>query len=201
MARIWLGLIYRCSVPLARRGIAPTAITLSGVLAAAALLAPAAAGGAWPLLAALLLLGNGVLDSVDGCVALLTGRATRWGFVLDSVADRVSDSLLFVALWLVGAPAAVCIAAGSIAVLQEYVRARAGTAGFSDIGVVTVAERPTRIIVGCLGLAAAGVAASRAATVSTVAAAALLCLGVLGCCQLLIAIRRALGKSELTPDR
>ena len=143
-ARVWLGIVYRCTLPLARLRVAPGAVTLLGALVAAALLAPAAGGGAWPLLAAFLLLANGLLDGVDGCLALLTGRATRWGYVLDSAADRISDGLLVVALWLAGAPAAVCLAAGGIAALQEYVRARAGDAGFSDIGVVTVAERPTR---------------------------------------------------------
>lgn len=191
-ARGWLRVVYRCSIPLARRSIAPGVVTLLGVLLAVALLAPSAGGGAWPLLAALLLLGNGLLDSVDGCLALLTGRATRWGYVMDSAADRISDALLVVALWLVGAPAGLCIAAGSVAAFQEYLRARAGNAGFAEVGVVTVAERPTRIIVGIAGLAASGVLPGHAAALSTVGAIALLCLGAIGCGQLLIAIRRAL---------
>lgn len=189
-ARLWLHVVYRCSVPLARLRVAPGVITFFGVLLAAVLLAPAAGGGAWPLLAALLLLGNGLLDSVDGCVAVLTGRASGWGYVLDSAADRVSDTLLVLALWLVGAPAGLCIAAGAVAAFQEYVRARAGNAGLSEIGVVTVAERPTRILLGVFGLAAAGVVPSHAAAISSAAVAALLCLGVCGCGQLLLFLRR-----------
>jgi CDP-diacylglycerol--glycerol-3-phosphate 3-phosphatidyltransferase len=101
-----------------------------------------------------------------------------------------------VAVWLVGAPAGLCIAAASVAALQEYVRARAGNAGFSEIGVVTVAERPTRIIVGFFGLAAAGVLPGHASAVGTFAAIALLSVGAVGCGQLLIAIRRVLAKLE-----
>jgi CDP-diacylglycerol--glycerol-3-phosphate 3-phosphatidyltransferase len=155
------------------------------------MLAPAAAGGRWLLLAAGLLAGNALLDSMDGGVALLTGRASRWGYLLDSAADRISDAILGVALWLVGAPAGLCIAAGSVAWLQEYVRARAGNAGFSEIGVATVAERPARIIVGVLGLTAGGIAHSHVDSISTAAAAALTFLGVVGCGQLLTVIRRA----------
>ena len=140
--------MYRCTLPLARLRVAPGAVTLLGALVAAALLAPAAGGGAWPLLAALLLLANGLLDGVDGCLALLTGRATRWGYVLDSAADRISDGLLVVALWLAGAPAAVCLAAGGVAALQEYVRARAGNA---DGVTPTESEVPTGMPAGAFG--------------------------------------------------
>lgn len=191
-ARTWLQVVHRCSLPLARRGVAPGVVTLAGVLVAALTLAPAGVGGRWCLLAAVLLAGNGLLDSMDGCVALLTGRASRWGYVLDSAADRVSDALVVVALWLAGADAGLCIAAGSIAAFQEYVRARAGNAGFSGIGIVTVAERPTRIIVGALGLAVAGIAPSHAWPITTAAAAALACLGAAGCGQLVIVVRRVL---------
>ena len=45
----------------------------------------------------------GLLDNVDGAVAVLTGRATAWGAVLDAVADRVGDLALVGALLLAGA--------------------------------------------------------------------------------------------------
>ena len=191
-ARIWLTVVYRCTVPLARRRVAPGVVTLAAVLVAAILLGPAALGGRWLLLAGVLVAGNGLLDGMDGCLALLTGRATRWGYVLDSAADRVSDALLVVALWLAGGLAGLCLGAGAVAALQEYVRARAGNAGFHDIGVATVAERPTRIIVGAVGLAVAGILPSHASSISTAAAAALVALGLVGCGQLVMVIRRAL---------
>ncbi len=75
---------------------------------------------------------SGLLDSLDGAVAVLTDRATRWGAVLDSVVDRVSDALYLVALWLVGAPAWACVVGRRAAArLQEYARARATAVGMS----------------------------------------------------------------------
>jgi CDP-diacylglycerol--glycerol-3-phosphate 3-phosphatidyltransferase len=173
-------------------------VTLAGTAVAAVALAPAAVGGRWLLLAAVLLAGNGLLDSMDGCVALLTGRASRWGYVADSAADRISDALLVLALWLAGAAAGLCIAAGSVAALQEYVRARAGNTGFSEIGVATVAERPTRIILAVLGLAVAAVAPSHAVSITSAATLALLGIGIVGFGQLVIVLWRSL-RSQAGP--
>ena len=50
--------------------------------------------------------------------------------------------------------------------LLEYLRARAGNAGFDEVGVVTVAERPTRVIVLAPTLAVCGVLPACADVVS-----------------------------------
>ena len=191
-ARWWLGLAYRVGVPLARRGVAPGTVTAAGVLAAAAVPAPAAAGGRWLLAAAALAVLSGLLDSLDGCVAVLSGRVTAVGYVADSVADRFGDGLLVLALWLGGAPGGLCVAAGAAGALLEYARARTANAGYGEIGVVTIGERPTRVIVTALALLAAGVVAGHQPAVAGIGAGVLLAIGVVACVQWGVVARRAL---------
>ena len=57
-------------------------------------------------------------------------------------------------------------AVGALMML-EYLRARAGNAGQGEVGVVTVGERPTRVIAATLGLAAIGARPSSAAFIAT----------------------------------
>ena len=139
----------------------------------------------------------GLLDDVDGAVAVVTGRASALGLVLDSVADRVGDLLFLGVLLAAGAPLLVCAAGGAVMLLQEYLRARAAAAGMPDIGVVTVWERPTRVIVTAAFLASAAVLGS---PWPTLAAWAWVALGVVGLGQLALVVRRRLGQG-VSPTR
>ena len=121
----WLSVVYGVARPFARAGIPPDVVTLLGVVVSGLVVWLCWLGGRWVILAAVVVGLSGLLDSIDGAVAVLTDRVTRWGAVLDSVVDRVSDVLYLVALWLVGAPAWVCVVAGVLLFTQEYARARA----------------------------------------------------------------------------
>jgi CDP-diacylglycerol--glycerol-3-phosphate 3-phosphatidyltransferase len=195
--RTWLAMVHVLARPLVRRRVPPDVVTLLGVAATALALPPAAAGSAWPLLAVIVVVASGLLDNLDGCVAVLTGRSSRWGYVVDSLADRVCDGFYLVALWLAGAPAGLCAGAGAGIVLLEYGRARSAGAGFDEIGVVTLGERPTRIVVTCFGLAGAGIVPSAAAWSAGAGAAATLGVSLIGAAQFLRVARRAL----LQPSR
>lgn len=106
------------------------------------------AGGAVALVAA-------VFDMLDGRVARLRGRETKFGAYLDSTMDRYSDMLLYLGLLLLyarldGTPQMVLVwvaAFGSF--MTSYARARAEslvpgcTVGFL--------ERPERIVLLVLG--------------------------------------------------
>jgi phosphatidylglycerophosphate synthase len=192
LVRRWLALTYVVARPLVRVGAAPDPVTFLAVVVSASAAAVAPAGDRWFLLAALLVVVSGLLDSVDGAVAVLADRATRWGHVLDSVADRVSDTAYLVALWAAGAPGPLCVAGGVLMFLQEYTRARAGSAGMTEVGVVTVWERPTRVIVTAAFLLSAGV--FRDEVWSGLGAAAWVALGAVGLVQLTIVVRRRLGQ-------
>lgn len=194
----WLRLMYSLARPLARWGVHPHALTGGGVLACALVPAVAAGRSGWPLLAAVIVVLSGVADGLDGAVATLTGRASAFGAVLDGVADRAGEVFYLLALWLLGAPAWLCVAGGVAASLLEYTRARAGAAGLAEIGVVTVFERATRIAVTAAALAVAGLAfllvPSVAGAVASAGPAAWLVLGAAALAQFLIAARRLFGQ-------
>lgn len=194
--RGWLACAYRAGLPFARWGVAPDLVTLWGAWVALAVAAVAAVGGRWLLLAAGLVVVGALADALDGVVAVLTGRVTRWGYVLDSVVDRVSDVLYVVALWLAGGIAGIAVAAGVAFGMLEYLRARAGNAGMGEIGVVTVGERATRVICCAAGLLAAGAAPARAGVLATAALAVLAVLSTVGVAQLAVVARRRLSAGE-----
>ena len=143
--------------------IKPDALTIVGLAlngVACALFAAAAdgGGGARP---GLLRLGGGVVllaslfDMLDGRVARLRGRETKFGAFLDSTMDRYSDMLLYMGLLLLYArldrtPHMVLVwvaAFGSF--MTSYARARAESLiPACNVGLL---ERPERIVLIVLG--------------------------------------------------
>jgi CDP-diacylglycerol--glycerol-3-phosphate 3-phosphatidyltransferase len=188
----WLTVIYALARPFARIGVPPDVVTLLGLAVSGLVVWLCALGDRWVLVAAFVVGASGVLDSLDGAVAVLTDRVTRWGAVLDSVVDRVSDVLYMVALWLVGAPAWACVAAGVVVLTQEYARARATAIGMDDVGVVTVGERPTRVIVVAMFLLGAGIYLASASWWASLGAYASLGIGLVATTQLLVVVHRRL---------
>jgi CDP-diacylglycerol--glycerol-3-phosphate 3-phosphatidyltransferase len=187
--RGWLGLVHALTRPLVHVRTPPDLITLLAGLAALGAAWAAGAGGRWLVAAALLVGLSGLLDSMDGAVAVICRRATRWGALLDSVVDRVADACLLVALWSAGAGAWPCLGAWLLLVLLEYSRVRAGALGVPGVVVVTVGERPTRMIVVAMFLLAAGLLPGTAVRWAQVGSYVLVAAGVVAVVQLLIALR------------
>jgi phosphatidylglycerophosphate synthase len=191
VVRGWVRTAYGIGSWLTARRVGPTVVTLAGVILCLAVPGAALGGRPGVLAGALLVLLAGLADTLDGAVAVLSGRASRGGYVLDSVADRIGEAAWLTAFWLAGAPAWLAVAAGGVSWLHEYARARATAAGMTEIGAVTIAERPTRVSIAISGLLLAGVF-GHVPLVLTVAAAAWLTMAVVGLGQLAVAIRRAL---------
>ena len=140
-----------------RVGLTPNLVTLIGLLIAVGG-AGLVAVGLWWAGGAVVLFG-GVFDMFDGALARMTGRASKFGALLDSVVDRVSEAVaLFgvLAFYLisdndVGAALAYAAIIGSLMV--SYMRARSEGLGIEcKVGVMT---RPERVAAIGFGLIAA----------------------------------------------
>jgi phosphatidylglycerophosphate synthase len=183
----WLNGVYFVARPLARFGVSPSVLTWAGAVVAGLVPCLTAVGPRWPVVAGLVVALSAVLDNLDGAVAVMTARTSGWGFLLDSLVDRVSDAAYLVAFWLLGCAGWVCVVAGIALGLLEYARARAGNAGLTSIAVVTVGERPTRVIIASSFLITAGIFCGHAAVVSVVGVMATAGVSLIGLGQLLVA--------------
>jgi CDP-diacylglycerol--glycerol-3-phosphate 3-phosphatidyltransferase len=192
LVRGWLTLAHTLARPLA--GLPPLVATVLGLLVACLAVWPAGVGGVWLIVAAVLVGLSALLDSLDGALAIGTGRASRRGFVLDSVVDRLSEAAFAAALWVAGAPGWLAVAFGAFCWLPDYLRARAGQAGVTETGALSVWERPTRVAMTGMTLGGAGVVSAFgwAAAVVTAGAAVGVLLGVVGVAQLGVSLRRML---------
>ena len=155
--------IGKAITPLARSltrvGITPDLITITGTLGATAAALICYPRGDF-FVGTLFIWGFVMLDMVDGAVARVSGRTSRFGAVLDSSCDRVADAAVFSALawWFARqdqpallAATLLCLVLGS---LTSYIKARAEGAGFScNVGV---AERTERLIIVLVGTGLTG---------------------------------------------
>ena len=135
----WLTISYLLVKPLAKLKITPNILSIFGLLFGVLLYLNALTD--W---AVILLTLSLICDGIDGSLAIITGKASKWGAMLDSVVDRVTEFFWALTFIAIGANKYVVIAALLIASVQEYLRARAGGLGLSEVGVVTIAERPVR---------------------------------------------------------
>lgn len=130
-------------LPLARRSpFSPTSVTFAGIvlcLIAASMLAMAGARPSLFLVAPLVALGGGLCDALDGIIARVQNRCTKWGDFVDHLGDRISDGAMF-AGWLVGSNVRPLIALPSLLgiLLVGYagtqIEATFRTRSYEDVG-------------------------------------------------------------------
>ena len=151
--QFWTRLLSPVANVLLRLGVSPDAVTLVGtvgVCAGALIFFPRGQ------------LGTGVLvvtafvfsDLIDGYMARVSGRSSKWGAFLDSTLDRFGDAAIFGGLvlffaredeTLLTALALYCLVMGSV---TSYVRARAESLGMeARVGVAERADRLVAILV------------------------------------------------------
>ncbi|MFU8796284.1 MAG: CDP-alcohol phosphatidyltransferase family protein [Dehalococcoidia bacterium] len=111
------------------------------------------------LIGGILVLISGLCDILDGAVARLTGRSTKFGAILDSTVDRIAEAAVLcgLLLWYIqdgpqenrlAIVLVFIVLVGSF--LVSYVKARAEGVGWQcQVGLFTRAER---VIVLALGL-------------------------------------------------
>ena len=152
-------LAYRITDPivgiLSKKGIQPNALTLIN-LALNIIAAYVIATGHF-FLGGVLVLVAGLFDLLDGALARFTKQTTKFGAILDSVVDRISEAAILCGLliWYISQQEAslkivlvFIVLIGSF--LVSYIRARAEGLGWQcQVGLFTRAER---IIVLAIGL-------------------------------------------------
>ena len=139
---------------LARTPVTPNTITWLGFLITAGAAALIATEHLFA--AGFIVLVAGVFDMLDGALARLTNRVTRFGGILDSTLDRVSEAILLLALLAVFAreqKVAESLLTGIVlfsSLMVSYLRSRIEAMGIDcKIGLFT---RPERVIILALGL-------------------------------------------------
>lgn len=144
---------------LIRVGVGADAITVFGTVGATASALIFFPMGRW-FTGAFLVWMFVMLDLLDGAVARLSGRSTKFGALLDSTCDRVADAAVFAGLgWYFArhdqpallAASLLCLVLGS---LTSYIRARAEGLGMT--ASVGFAERSERLIIVLVGTGVSG---------------------------------------------
>ena len=139
IVKLWLKISFAIVKPLAKLKVTPNSLSISGLIFGVFLYLNAEAK--W---AALLLVASLICDGIDGSLAIITGKASKWGAALDSILDRITEVFWALAFISIGADERLVITALILASAQEYLRARAGGLGLTEVGVVSVSERPVR---------------------------------------------------------
>lgn len=135
---------------LRRRRISPNTITTIGALVVTVSAVAYSLG--WVRLGGILLIGSGIVDTLDGQVARYGHQESKFGAFYDSTLDRVGDGATFIgiAVFLLWAPnvpwriesVTLCMIAVWSSLLVSYARARAEGLGLEcKVGLVQRAER------------------------------------------------------------
>ena len=150
---------YRIADPvvriLSKTGVTPNALTLINLALNITAAYIIAIGHFLP--GGILVLVSGLFDLLDGALARFTNKTTKFGAILDSTVDRVSEAAVLFGLliWYSGHDGGLELALifavliGSF--LVSYVRARAEGLGWQcQVGLFTRAERVIVLAIGLL---------------------------------------------------
>ena len=159
----WLIISYALSAPLVRLKVSPNSLSVLGVVASIFTYTEAKHYYALAILALSL-----VSDGIDGTVAILSGKASKRGAMVDALCDRIGETFWALALYKLGAPAWIVGAAWVCAFTQEYARARIAGLGDYRIDVVTIAERPVRASFLAIALVAYDLKIAAVTTIATI---------------------------------
>ena len=135
----WLNISYLITKLLAKIRISPNGLTIFGLVFGVLLYL-----NSQSIWAPILLVLSLICDGLDGSLAIITEKSSKWGAILDSVIDRLTEVFWVLALYSLGIDLNLLIAVLILSTVQEYLRARAGGVGVVEVGVVTYAERPVR---------------------------------------------------------
>jgi CDP-diacylglycerol--glycerol-3-phosphate 3-phosphatidyltransferase len=186
----WLRISFILSTPLTRFN--PNLITACGPLLMLAAIYFAGSANRNYFLAGIIVFSVGLVDSFDGIVAVRTSKTSSWGAFLDGIVDRLVDVGIGIILIALGAPIKFAVPAFAIALIHEYMRAKASGVGFREVGMITPAEKPTRVAIGVMFLFACGLIPEQTSRLATIASQVWLILGAFSFAVLMHAFRKNL---------
>ena len=143
---------------LAKTPITPNALTWFGLLVAIGAAVLISTGHIFA--AGFVVLVGGFFDMLDGALARLTNSTSRFGAILDSTLDRLSEAVILLAILVAYTRGLVEPAVAGVVVvglawlgslLVSYIRARAEALGIEcEVGIFTRAERVVILVLGLL---------------------------------------------------
>ena len=158
----WKAATARAMDPLARAllraRVTPNAVTVAGTVGV--LFGAWLAVQGWLVVATFWITLCALTDVLDGAMARIAGKPSRFGALLDSTTDRIADGAVFAAVAYLMAverdlpsltAALICLVAGQVV---SYIKARAEGLGMTcDVGLI---ERFERLVIIGLGALATG---------------------------------------------
>jgi CDP-diacylglycerol--glycerol-3-phosphate 3-phosphatidyltransferase len=153
-------LAYRVINPfvgiLSKSGITPNSLTIANL--ALNIVAACVIATGHLFMGGVLILVSGLFDLLDGALARFTKRTTKFGAVLDSTVDRISEAatLCGLLIWYVpqeGSSLEIVLILVALigSFMVSYIRARAEGVGWQcEVGLFTRAERVIVLAVGLL---------------------------------------------------
>jgi CDP-diacylglycerol--glycerol-3-phosphate 3-phosphatidyltransferase len=147
----YLSFVDKVARAMSKTGLSPTFYTITGFVLA--IFAGVALWLGHLIIGGILLFAGGIFDSMDGAIARLNGRATKFGALLDSTLDRYSEFAIYLGFYgylghsyakFVEFYQIMAIFALVGSVMVSYVRARSEGLGIAcSVGFW---QRPERII-------------------------------------------------------
>lgn len=152
------GILNMLARGLGALGVTPNTLTLIGLVLMCGIGVVIALGNF--ALAGVLIIGAGIFDALDGSLARLTNRVTRFGAFLDSTTDRFAEGALFLGMLYAFVQRGTIFVVYLIflallgSLMVSYARARAEGIGVQcKEGMLTRFERIALIVLGLLATA------------------------------------------------
>ena len=149
----FIKLVFPLTAFFSKWGLRPNYFTIAGVVITSLGAAAFMMGYLRP--AGIFILFGGFCDTIDGSLARTTGKASRFGALLDSTVDRYSEFIMYlgIAAYFLDLGDYSTTAAAYLALcgsfMVSYERARAENLGFeAKLGIM---QRPERIVLIGLG--------------------------------------------------
>jgi CDP-diacylglycerol--glycerol-3-phosphate 3-phosphatidyltransferase len=141
VVKAWLQISYVVAKALIKMRLTANFVTILGLLFAILLFLFAHEN--W---SAIFLILSLFADGIDGSIAIISKKNSKFGALLDAIIDKVSELFWILALYKIGVEISYLIFVLVLALIQEYLRSRSSGVGLTELGVVTIAERPVRAI-------------------------------------------------------